>query len=197
MTVAVQFCLHHQSAALDGVRCVWPRGRRYPAAESECWVDDTGTPLRRYVPCHSEAGVGTRAIFVGERAELRCPRVETTLGISPSSSCPQGANRCWTFAGTAHVGGWRFIAVKGRCSVQHSSRQALRTQEHFVRNLQPEFNDTSTSKAIDVKGGRSGQRGRHFISFGPNTILDGSLHAFGRVVDGMQVVEVIETCQLR
>jgi peptidyl-prolyl cis-trans isomerase B (cyclophilin B) len=68
-------------------------------------------------------------------------------------------------------------------------------QERFVRNLQPEFNDTP-----HVKGIVSMARGNDpasastsfFISTATATALDGQYTAFGRVVSGLDVVDAIE-----
>ena len=68
-------------------------------------------------------------------------------------------------------------------------------QQRFVRNLQPEFNDTQ-----HVKGTVSMARGSDpasadtsfFISVGPNGVLDGKYTAFARVIDGLPIVEAIE-----
>jgi peptidyl-prolyl cis-trans isomerase B (cyclophilin B) len=68
-------------------------------------------------------------------------------------------------------------------------------QQKLVRNLPPEFNDTR-----HVKGIVSMARGEDpasaqtsfFICTGTSTALDGVYTAFGRVVDGMAVVEAIE-----
>jgi len=68
-------------------------------------------------------------------------------------------------------------------------------QQRLVRNLQPEFNDTS-----HVKGTVSMARGddpasadtSFFIVLGTSPVLDGQYTAFGRVVDGLPVVEAIE-----
>jgi peptidyl-prolyl cis-trans isomerase B (cyclophilin B) len=68
-------------------------------------------------------------------------------------------------------------------------------QQKLVRTLQPEFNDTT-----HVKGIVSMARGddpasattSFFICTGPSPALDGVYTAFGRVVDGMAVVEAIE-----
>jgi peptidyl-prolyl cis-trans isomerase B (cyclophilin B) len=68
-------------------------------------------------------------------------------------------------------------------------------QQKLVHNLAPEFNDTK-----HVKGIVSMARGEapdsattsFFICTGPSTALDGQYTAFGRVVDGMSVVEAIE-----
>jgi cyclophilin family peptidyl-prolyl cis-trans isomerase len=78
-----------------------------------------------------------------------------------------------------------------------SSRAAPLTekQQKLVRNLDPEFSDTK-----HVKGIVSMARGEalnsaqtsFFICTGTSTALDGVYTAFGRVVDGMPVVEAIE-----
>lgn len=78
-----------------------------------------------------------------------------------------------------------------------STRQAPLTekQQKLVVNLQPEFNETK-----HVKGVVSMARGddpasattSFFICTGTSTALDGVYTAFGRVVDGMRVVETIE-----
>ena len=68
-------------------------------------------------------------------------------------------------------------------------------QQRLVRNLQPEFNDTK-----HVKGIVSMARGEDpasatssfFICTGTSTALDGQYTAFGRVIEGMAVVEAIE-----
>jgi peptidyl-prolyl cis-trans isomerase B (cyclophilin B) len=78
-----------------------------------------------------------------------------------------------------------------------SSRQGTLTekQQKLVHNLQPEFSETK-----HVKGVLSMARGddpasattSFFICTGTSTALDGVYTAFGRVVDGMPVVEAIE-----
>jgi len=68
-------------------------------------------------------------------------------------------------------------------------------QQRFVRNLQPEFSDIA-----HVKGTLSMARGddpasantSYFICTAPAQLLDGKYTVFGRVVDGMNVVEAIE-----
>jgi cyclophilin family peptidyl-prolyl cis-trans isomerase len=68
-------------------------------------------------------------------------------------------------------------------------------QQKLVHNLTPEFNDTR-----HVKGIVSMARGdapdsattSFFICTGASTALDGQYTAFGRVVEGMSVVEAIE-----
>jgi peptidyl-prolyl cis-trans isomerase B (cyclophilin B) len=78
-----------------------------------------------------------------------------------------------------------------------NTRQAPLTenQQKLVTNLQPEFNDTR-----HVRGIVSMARGEDpasattsfFICTATSTALDGVYTAFGRVVDGMSVVEAIE-----
>jgi cyclophilin family peptidyl-prolyl cis-trans isomerase len=68
-------------------------------------------------------------------------------------------------------------------------------QQKLVRNLQPEFNDTKHVKGI-VSMARgddpSSAQTSFFICTGASTALDGVYTAFGRVVDGIAVVEAIE-----
>ncbi len=69
------------------------------------------------------------------------------------------------------------------------------SQQRFVRQLQPEFNDTP-----HVRGTLSMARGddpasadtSFFVVLGPSPALDGKYTAFGRVVDGLAVVDAIE-----
>jgi peptidyl-prolyl cis-trans isomerase B (cyclophilin B) len=72
-------------------------------------------------------------------------------------------------------------------------------QQKVIGTLKPEFNDT-----LHVKGVLSMARGddpasastSFFICTGPAASLDGKYTAFGRVVDGMSVVEAIEKTPL-
>jgi cyclophilin family peptidyl-prolyl cis-trans isomerase len=72
-------------------------------------------------------------------------------------------------------------------------------QQQVIGTLRPEFNDT-----LHVKGVLSMARGddpasastSFFICTGPASSLDGKYTAFGRVVDGMAVVEAIEKTPL-
>ena len=64
-----------------------------------------------------------------------------------------------------------------------------------MHNLQPEFNDTKHVKGI-VSMARADDPASattsFFICTGTSTALDGQYTAFGRVVEGMAVVEAIE-----
>jgi peptidyl-prolyl cis-trans isomerase B (cyclophilin B) len=68
-------------------------------------------------------------------------------------------------------------------------------QQKLAHNLQPEFNDTKHVKGI-VSMARGDEpasaQTSFFICVGTSTALDGVYTAFGRVVDGMAVVEAIE-----
>jgi len=78
-----------------------------------------------------------------------------------------------------------------------SSRTAALTerQQKLVHNLQPEFNDTKHVKGIVSMARGDAQDSAttsFFICTGASTALDGQYAAFGRVVDGMSVVDAIE-----
>jgi peptidyl-prolyl cis-trans isomerase B (cyclophilin B) len=68
-------------------------------------------------------------------------------------------------------------------------------QQALVHDLQPEFNDTKHDKGIvSMARGDSPTSAQtsFFICVGPSPALDGVYTAFGRVVDGMSVVDKIE-----
>jgi peptidyl-prolyl cis-trans isomerase B (cyclophilin B) len=78
-----------------------------------------------------------------------------------------------------------------------SSRLAPLTekQQTLVHNLKPEFNDTKHVKGIvSMARGEAPDSAQtsFFICTGQSTALDGVYTAFGRVVDGMGAVEMIE-----
>jgi peptidyl-prolyl cis-trans isomerase B (cyclophilin B) len=68
-------------------------------------------------------------------------------------------------------------------------------QQKLVHNLPPEFNDTKHVKGIvSMARGESPDSAQtsFFICTGTSTALDGQYTAFGRVADGMSVVDTIE-----
>jgi peptidyl-prolyl cis-trans isomerase B (cyclophilin B) len=78
-----------------------------------------------------------------------------------------------------------------------STRQAPLTpkQQAIVHNMAPEFNDTKHVKGIvSLARGDDPNSGQtsFFICTGTSTALDGVYTAFGRVVDGIAVVDKIE-----
>jgi peptidyl-prolyl cis-trans isomerase B (cyclophilin B) len=68
-------------------------------------------------------------------------------------------------------------------------------QQKLVHNLPPEFNDTKHVKGIvSMARGDAPDSAQtsFFICTGTSTALDGQYTAFGRVADGMSVVDTIE-----
>lgn len=68
-------------------------------------------------------------------------------------------------------------------------------QQVLVHDLEPEFNDTQHVKGIVsmARGeAKNSAQSSFFICVGTSSALDGVYTAFGRVVDGMTVVETIE-----
>jgi peptidyl-prolyl cis-trans isomerase B (cyclophilin B) len=69
------------------------------------------------------------------------------------------------------------------------------TQDRYVRKMAPEFNDTPHDKGtVSLAHGDDPGSGdtSFFIVLARTPVLDGKYSAFGRVVDGMDVVEKIE-----
>jgi peptidyl-prolyl cis-trans isomerase B (cyclophilin B) len=69
------------------------------------------------------------------------------------------------------------------------------TQERYIRKLQPEFNDTPHDKGIvSMAHGEDPASAdtSFFIVTARTTALDGKYTAFGRVVEGIDVVEKLE-----
>jgi peptidyl-prolyl cis-trans isomerase B (cyclophilin B) len=90
-----------------------------------------------------------------------------------------------------------FVIQGGAMTSRHE--KPTEKQQKQIGTLKPEFNDT-----LHVKGVLSMARGddpasastSFFICTGPAASLDGKYTAFGRVVDGMAVVEAIEKTPL-
>ena len=95
----------------------------------------------------------------------------------------------------AWVPSWQRLRHSNQAFYPRES-EPLSSQQRLVRTLQAEFNDTR-----HVKGTVSMAHGddpasadtSFFISVGPNAMLDGKYSAFARVVDGLPVVEAIES----
>ena len=69
------------------------------------------------------------------------------------------------------------------------------TQDRYIRKMPPEFNDTQHDKGtVSLAHGDDPGSGdtSFFIVLARTTVLDGKYSAFGRVVEGMDVVEKIE-----
>jgi peptidyl-prolyl cis-trans isomerase B (cyclophilin B) len=205
-------CITNQPA-LDGVHDVFGRvSEGILAAQkiSEVAVDDKGRPGTRVVVKSvtiRDKPAPVPEPFSGESAaELGAYRVvlETTLGDITLELLPDKApNHVRNFLRLAQAGVYDGMAfhrvVKGFVAqtgyLPSRAEPLSETQQRFVRNLQPEFNDTK-----NVKGTVSMARGddpasadkSFFISFGPNAVLDGKYTAFARVTDGMPALDAIE-----
>lgn len=135
----------------------------------------------------------------GNRAVLETGAGPVTIEFFPDKA-PEHVRQFLRLAAAGVYNGMAFHRVAPGFVIQTgalNTRQAPLTekQQTLVRNLQPEFNDTK-----HVKGIVSMARGEDpasastsfFICTGTSTALDGAYTAFGRVVDGMPVVEAIE-----
>lgn len=86
-----------------------------------------------------------------------------------------------------------FVIQTGALSTRQPALTAK--QQALVHNMPPEFNETKHVKGIvSLARGEAPDSGQtsFFICTGTSTALDGVYTAFGRVVDGMTVVEAIE-----
>jgi len=129
--------------------------------------------------------------------------IDTSAGALTIAFDPQKApEHVRNFLRLAHAGvfdGMAFHRVVKGFAVQTGSldsRGALsEKQQKLVRTLQPEFNDTKHEKGI-VSMARGDDPASASTSFfivtGAAPTLDNKYTAFGRVVDGMAVLEAIE-----
>jgi peptidyl-prolyl cis-trans isomerase B (cyclophilin B) len=131
-------------------------------------------------------------------------RLETTLGpiaIDLLADKAPGHARAFLqlaeagiFTGTAfHRVVPGFVAQAGLVSTR--STPLTERQQRFVKNLAPEFNDTKHDRGI-VSMARldapDSAQTSFFIVLAPQPALDGKYTVFGRVAEGMNVVEAIE-----
>jgi cyclophilin family peptidyl-prolyl cis-trans isomerase len=206
-------CVSDQ-AALDGVFDVFGRvseGILVAQRISEVASDEKGRPASRVaiksVVIRDKPAAGPEPFSTEGAAELGSYRavLETNLGNITLEFMPEKAlEHVRNFLRLAQSGvydGVGFHRVVKGFVIQTGylparSEPLSESQQRFVRNLQPEFNDTQ-----HVKGTVSMARGDNpasadtsfFISLGPNAVLDGKYTAFARVVDGLPVVEAIES----
>jgi cyclophilin family peptidyl-prolyl cis-trans isomerase len=209
-------CITNQPA-LDGVHDVFGRvveGILTAQKISEAAADDKGHPVTRVVvtsvTIREKPAPGPEPFSGESAAELGAYRavLETSLGDITLEFMPDKApNHVRNFLRLAQAGVYDGMAfhrvVKGfvaQSGYIASRRESLsESQQRFVHNLQPEFNDTK-----HVRGTVSMARGddpasadtSFFISLGPNAVLDGKYTAFARVVDGMPAVDAIERAPL-
>jgi peptidyl-prolyl cis-trans isomerase B (cyclophilin B) len=198
---------------LDGMYDVFGRvdeGILIAQKISEISTDEKGRPKERVtirsVTIRDKPAARPEPFSTESVAELSAYRaiVETNMGNITLDFLPEKApEHVRNFLRLAQAGvynGMGFHRVAKGFVIQSGylpsrSEPLSEAQQRLVRNLQPEFNDTQ-----HVKGTVSMARGDNpasadtsfFIVLGPSAVLDGKYTAFGRVVDGLPVVEAIE-----
>jgi peptidyl-prolyl cis-trans isomerase B (cyclophilin B) len=177
---------------------------------SETPVDDAGKATERVeiksVTIRDKPAEGPDPFATATAAELGAYRatLDTTLGpiaieFLPAKA-PEHVRNFLRLASAGVYDGVAFHRVVPGFAIQTGWVPARREplserQQKLVRTLEPEFNDTP-----HVKGTVSMARGddpasastSFFICTAAQPGLDGKYSAFGRVVDGMKVVEAIE-----
>ena len=177
---------------------------------SEVPADEKGRPKERIaiksVAIRDKPAAGPEPFSTESVAELGAYRavLDTSMGSITVEFLPDKApEHVRNFLRLAQAGVYNGMGVhrvaKGfviQSGYLPSRREPLsESQQRLVRNLQPEFNDTR-----HVKGTVSMARGdsptsadmSFFLVLAPSPVLDGKYTAFGRVVDGLPVVEAIE-----
>jgi peptidyl-prolyl cis-trans isomerase B (cyclophilin B) len=177
---------------------------------SEAGADEKGRPKERIsiksVTIRDKPAAGPEPFSTETVAGLSLYRavLETSLGSMTLEFTPDKApEHVRNFLRLAQAGVYNGMGVhrvaKGFVIqtgyLPSRSEPLSESQQRLVKNLQPEFNDTP-----HVKGTVSMARGENaasadmsfFIVLGPSPVLDGKYTAFGRVVDGLSVVEAIE-----
>ena len=177
---------------------------------SEIAADEKGRPKERVairsVTIRDKPAARPEAFSTESVAELGAYRavIETSMGnialeFLPDKA-PEHVRNFLRLAAAGVYDGMSFHRVARGFVIQTGylptrSEPLSEPQQRLVRNLQPEFNDTQ-----HVKGTVSMARGESpasadtsfFIVLGPSAVLDGKYTAFGRVIDGLSVVEAIE-----
>jgi peptidyl-prolyl cis-trans isomerase B (cyclophilin B) len=132
------------------------------------------------------------------RAVLDTSAGSITIGFSPEKA-PEHVRNFLRLAQAGVFDGMAFHRVVRGFAVQTGSLDSrgplVEKQQKLVRMLQPEFNDTKHVKGI-VSMARGDEPASASTSFfivtGDGSSLDGKYTAFGRVLDGLPVVEAIE-----
>ena len=177
---------------------------------SETPADEKGRPKERIairsVTVRDKPAAGPEPFSTETAAQLSAYRavIETSMGAMTVEFFPEKApEHVRNFLRLAQAGVYDGMGVhrvaKGfviQTGYLPSRSQPLsESQQRLVRNLQPEFNDTP-----HVRGTVSMARGDNpasadtsfFVVLGPSPALDGKYTAFGRVVEGMPVLDAIE-----
>jgi len=198
--------------SLDGQYTIFGRvseGQDVVQSISETPASDSGVPLERVavtsivirdtpppepVPFSTE----TAAELAQYRAVIETTAGPITIGFFPDKA-PEHTRNFLRLAAAGVFDGTAFHRVVPGFAIQSgamSTRGALtEKQQKFVRALQPEFNDTRHVKGIvSMAHGDdpASATTSFFIVTGDAPSLDGKYTAFGRVLDGMAVVEAIE-----
>jgi cyclophilin family peptidyl-prolyl cis-trans isomerase len=199
--------------ALDGQYTVFGRvveGLEVVQKISEAPTDEAGKVIDRIeitsVAIRDAPPPGPEPFTTESLEELRQYRavLETTLGPITLAFLPDKApDHVRHFLRLASLGAYDGTAfhriVKGfvvQGGMLHTRRDPVpQKAQQYVRNLEPEFNDT-----LHVKGTLSMARlddpasasTSFFICTGPAASLDGKYTAFGHVVDGMATVEALD-----
>ncbi len=199
--------------SLDGTYDVFGRvseGILVAQKISEIAADEKGRPKERVairsVTIRDKPALRPEPFSTESATELSAYRavIETSMGSITLEFLPDKApEHVRNFLRLAQEGvynGMAFHRVAKGFVIQTGylpsrSEPLSESQQRLVRNLQPEFNDTQ-----HVKGTVSMARGENpasadtsfFIVLGPSAVLNGKYTAFGRVVDGLPVVEAIE-----
>lgn len=197
---------------LDGVYDVFGRvseGILVAQKISEIAADEKGRPKERIairsVSIRDKLPAGPEPFSTESVTELSAYRaiLETSMGhITVEFSPDKAPEHVRNFLRLAQAGVYNGMGVhrvvKGFVIqsgyLPSRSEPLSESQQRLVRNLKPEFNDT-----MHVKGTVSMARGdspdsadtSFFIVLGPSPVLDGKYTAFGRVVDGLAVVDAI------
>ena len=177
---------------------------------SEIAADEKGRPKERVtiksVAIRDKPAAGPEPFSAESTAVLSTYRVilettmgDITIGLSPDKA-PEHVRNFLRLAQAGVYNGMAFHRVAKGFVVQTGylpSRSAPLTesQQRLVRNLQPEFNDTAHAKGtVSMARGEDPASAdtSFFIVLGPSPVLDGKYTAFGRVVDGLPVVEAME-----
>jgi peptidyl-prolyl cis-trans isomerase B (cyclophilin B) len=197
---------------LDGMYDVFGRvseGILVAQKISEIAADEKGRPKERVairsVTIRDKPAAGPEPFSTESVAELSAYRaiLETSMGnIAIEFAADKAPEHVRNFLRLAQAGIYNGMGVHrvARGFVIQSGYLPSRSgplsesQQRLVRNLKPEFNDTP-----HVKGTVSMARGDNpdsadtsfFIVLAPSPVLDGKYTAFGRVVDGLAVVDAI------
>ena len=139
------------------------------------------------------------AQLAGYRAILDTSMGAITIEFLPDKA-PETVRQFMRLADAGIYGGVAFHRVAPGFVIQTGALNTkaaplTERQQQLVRSLPPEFNDTKHVKGI-VSMARgddpASAQTSFFICTGASAALDGVYTAFGRVIDGMAVVEAIE-----